>query len=314
MPFPSDETIVATAGDLVAEMQGLFGKHPGFRPAHAKGTLLSGSFKPTPEAAALSIAPHFNNASTPILVRFSNSTGIPNIPDTDHHAEPRGIAVRFTLGDRVHTDIISHSTPFFPVRTGAEFLEFFKAIKASPDGAPAPTPVQKFVMSHPSALAFVKAPKPSPTSFAKEPYFSVTAFKLIDKAGKETYIRYQFVPELGVETLSDEDLAAKGANYLQDEIKERAVSTPFSFKLLAQVAEEGDTVDDATVHWSESRKLVHLGTLTVNAVVPDGEKESKYIIFDPIPRVAGVEPSADPLLEMRAAVYLLSGRQRRAAP
>ncbi|KAF8178721.1 catalase protein-like protein [Pholiota molesta] len=278
MPFPSDETIVATAGDIVAELQGLFGKHPGFRPAHAKGILLSGSFKPTAEAAALSVAPHFNNASTPILVRFSNSTGIPNIPDTDHHAEPRGIAVRFALGDRVHTDIISHSTPFFPVRTGAEFLEFFKAIKASPDGAPSPTPVQKFVMSHPSALAFVKAPKPSPTSFAKEPYFSVTAFKLVDKAGKETHIRYQFVPELGVETLSDEALAGQSASYLQDEIKKR-------------IAEEGDTVDDATVHWPETRKLVQLGTLTVDGV-----------------------PSADPLLEMRAAVYLLSGRQRRAAP
>jgi catalase len=276
--------------------------------------LLSGSFKPTAEAAALSVAPHFNNASTPILVRFSNSTGIPNIPDTDHHAEPRGIAVRFALGDRVHTDIISHSTPFFPVRTGAEFLAFFKAIKASPDGAPSPTPVQKFVMSHPSALAFVKAPKPSPTSFAKEPYFSVTAFKLVDKAGKETHIRYQFVPELGVETLSDEALAGQSASYLQDEIKKRVTETgPFSFKLVAQIAEEGDTVDDATVHWPETRKLVQLGTLTVDGVVPDGEKESKHIIFDPIPRVTGVEPSADPLLEMRAAVYLLSGRQRRAA-
>jgi catalase len=30
--------------------------------------------------------------------------------------------------------------------------------------------------------------------------------------------------------------------------------------------------------------------------------------------VDGIEPSGDPLLELRAAVYLLSGRRRRAAP
>lgn len=247
-------------------------------------------------------------------MRFSNSTGIPNIPDNDGHADPRGLAVRFNLGHRVHTDIISHSTPFFPSRTGAEFLALFKAIAASPDGTPSPSPIEQFLGANPKALAFIQAPKPAPTSYAKEPYFSVSAFKLIDKDGKETYIRYRFIPELGVETLEAEALKAKGPDYLQDEIKNRvAESGSFSFKLVAQVAEPGDIVDDATEHWPETRALVELGNITVDSVVADEAKEVKYIIFDPIPRVAGVEPSADPLLEMRAAVYLLSGRERRTA-
>jgi len=41
--------------------------------------------------------------------------------------------------------------------------------------------------------------------------------------------------------------------------------------------------------------------------------DSTAIIFDPIPRVDGIDASDDPLLELRA-VYLLSGRRRRAAP
>jgi catalase len=49
-------------------------------------------------------------------------------------------------------------------------------------------------------------------------------------------------------------------------------------------------------------------------LVPDNYREQKRIIFDPIPRVDGIEPSADPLLELRAAIYLLSGRRRRRAP
>ena len=32
MPFPTDEVLLKTAGDLVAQLQAIFGKHPGFRP------------------------------------------------------------------------------------------------------------------------------------------------------------------------------------------------------------------------------------------------------------------------------------------
>ena len=32
MPLPSDEQIVKTSHDLVAQLQAIFGKHPGFRP------------------------------------------------------------------------------------------------------------------------------------------------------------------------------------------------------------------------------------------------------------------------------------------
>jgi catalase len=39
----------------------------------------------------------------------------------------------------------------------------------------------------------------------------------------------------------------------------------------------------------------------------------QQIIFDPIPRVEGVESSDDPLLEDRANVYLISGKERREA-
>jgi len=83
--------------------------------------------------------------------------------------------------------------------------------------------------------------------------------------------------------------------------------------VIVQVARNDDVVDDATVHWPEDRQLVELGRLELTAPVPNNPREEKQIIFDPIPRVDGIEPSADPLLELRAAVYLISGRRRRAA-
>lgn len=275
--------------------------------------MLSGTFTPTAEAAKLSTGPHFNAPSTPVWVRFSNSTGIPNIPDIDPNADPRGIAIRFQLGNRKHTDIVSHSIPFFPTRTGEEFLQFLGAIASSPPDAPHPNNVEKFVGANPSTLAFVQCPKPAPKSYATQQYFSVTAFKLIDAAGKETFIRYHIVPEAGVETYDAEALKTKDADYLQTEIKDRVKSKPIGFKILAQVAEDGDVTDNATIHWPESRRVVELGSFKLDDILADNAANQKYAIFDPIPRVQGVGPSDDPLLEMRAALYLLSGKQRRAA-
>jgi hypothetical protein len=40
--------------------------------------------------------------------------------------------------------------------------------------------------------------------------------------------------------------------------------------------------------------------------------EMRKIIFDPIPRVDGIDPSDDPLIAVRSAIYLLSGRRHRA--
>jgi catalase len=131
MPLPTDEKILALSNALLQKFDALFGVHPGFRPAHAKGIMLHGSFTPSPEAATLSKAPHLNRPSTPATVRFSNSTGIPVIPDNDPNADPRGCAIRFHLADRVHTDIVAHSTNAFPARTGEDFLEFLSAIAAT---------------------------------------------------------------------------------------------------------------------------------------------------------------------------------------
>jgi catalase len=313
MPLPSDEKLLALANDLLQTFDQIFGVNPGFRPAHAKGTLLSGVFTPAPGAQALSRAPHFIRDNTPVSVRFSNSTGIPLIPDNNPNADPRGFAVRFHLADRVHTDIVSHSTDGFPTHTGGEFLEFLRAVVASGPDTPHPTPIEVFLGSHPAALAFVQAPKPAPSSFARETYYGVTAMKFINRDGLSRYGRYRILPDAGNDHLSADATAAKDANYLFDEIAARIADGPVKFKIVAQLANEGDEVNDATIHWPEDREIAEIGTLVLTEPVADNAAEQKHIIFDPIPRVDGIEPSEDPLLELRAAIYLLSGRRRRAA-
>jgi catalase len=315
MPLPTDEKALALGKDLLQALDNVFGgPYPGYRAVHAKGALLTGSFVPTREAASLTRAPHATRSSTPVSVRFSDSAGVPVVPDNDPEgASPRGCAVRFHLAEHVHTDIVSHSANGFPTRTAEELLEFFRAIPASGPSVPHPTPVEAFVSTHPAALAFVQLPKPLPTSFAKEQFFAVNAFKFTNAAGSVRYGRYRILPEIGTEYLEADAAAAKTPNYLFDELFERIAAGPIKFQIRVQLSEEGDRVDDATVQWPENRTLLNFGTITLDALAPNNEAEQRQIIFDPIPRVDGIESSGDPLLEPRATVYLLSGRRRRAA-
>jgi catalase len=304
MPLPSDENIIRLAKDLLAQMDAIFGLHPGFRPAHAKGVMLTGAFTPSAEAASLSRAPHIVADSTPVTLRFSNGTGFPSIPDNDPQSNPHGLAIRFHFADHVHTDIISHSTDGFPVRTGQEFLDLLRAVTAGNPSA--------FFATHPAATAFEQTPKPSPASFAKEAYFGVTAFRFINQYGVARYGRYRIMPGAGIEHLDDATAKSKRPDYLFEELTQRLAAGSIRFDIHVQIANDGDIVDDATIHWPDDRPLIHLGTIVLSAKAPDNE-EYRRIIFDPIPRVDGIEPSDDPLLELRAAIYLLSGRRRRQA-
>jgi catalase len=312
MPLPNDERLIALANDLLQQFDTIFGQHPGFRPAHAKGAMLTGTFTPTQGADYFTRAPHIQREATPVTVRFSNSTGLPLVPDNDPNANPRGIAIRFHLAEHVHTDIIGHSTDGFPTHTGEEFLAFLRALAASDPSKPSPSPIEEYLGAHPKALAFVQTPKPAPSSFARESYFGVTAMRFTNKDGLSHFGRYRIVPEAGNDHLPDAAAAAKTENFLFDELKERISNGPIAFRVLLQLAGNEDIVDDATIYWPEDRPVADLGRLVLTAPV-SGSDEQKQIIFDPIPRVDGIEPSEDPLLELRAAVYLISGRRRRAA-
>jgi catalase len=309
MPLPNDPKLIALSEEILKQFEMMFGPHPGFRPAHAKGALVTGTFTPTKEGAGLTRAQHVNQASTPVTVRFSDSTGLPLLPDNDPHADPRGMAIRFNLAEHVHTDIVAHSAPAFPATNGQEFLEFLRGVTQSD-----PAKVQEFVGSHPKGLAFIQSITPLPVSFASEKYYALTAMKFTNKDGVSRFGRYVMVPEAAEEHLSTDAAAAKGPNYLFDELTQRLVKGPIGFKINVQIAEAGDVVNDNTVHWPAERKVVELGTISLTSLVADSAAEQQKIIFDPIPRLDGIEPSDDPLLELRAAVYLISGRRRRSAP
>ena len=315
MPLTPDEKLLALSRETLAVFdKANGGVHPGFRPAHAKGILLKGTFTPSSEAASLTRAPHLHRNSTPVTARLSDFAGIPTVADNDPQgAGPRGFAVRFHLAEHVHTDIIGHSVDNFPVRTAEGLVEFLNAVIATDPKGPHPNAIEQFLGAHPAALTFVQIPKPIPTSFAKESFFAVSAFRFTNTDGMSRYGRYRVLPAAGNEYLDETAAAARSPNFLFEEIRERIGKEPVRFRVAVQLAQDGDIIDDATVRWPEQRTQLAFGEISLQEIAANNASEQQHIIFDPIPRVDGIEASVDPLFEPRANIYLMSGRRRRAA-
>ncbi|MGZ3414842.1 MAG: catalase family peroxidase [Isosphaeraceae bacterium] len=297
---------------LVDALNALFGVHPGYRPVHAKGIVCAGTFRPAATAASVSRAPHLQGAPVPITVRLSDFAGVPTVPDGDPLASPRGMAIKFHLPGGIDTDILAHSYDGFPTRTAEEFLDFVRALAASGPGSPAPKPIASFLASHPQARRFAEAPKPAPASFATESYYGVNAFRFINREGTSRHGRYRIRPEAGEEHLDSAEAARRPGNYLFDELAQRLSQGAAQFRLLVQLADDGDPVDDGSLPWPEERPQVELGTLSLTSRVADSAVVERGLIFDPARLVDGIELSSDPLLLARSAVYAISYRRRHA--
>jgi len=286
------------------------GPHAGYRANHAKGILLSGRFTPAKGASALSKAPHFAQA-VPVIVRFSDPTGVPNMPDADPHASPHGIAIRFDLPGGSDADIVSISANGFPVSTPEDFLAMLQAVAASGPGAAKPTPIEKFFAAHPLAAKWATTPRPAPESFATLAFYGINAFKFTNAAGKSRFGRYEIIPDAGQHALDAAQAAKADPDYLMKELPERLARGPVSFHLYAQLADAADPVNDATLAWPAQRERVELGTLRLTAAVADQASAQKNLLyFNPLALPDGIEASDDPILLARPPAYGVSYGQR----
>jgi catalase len=338
--------------ELVDEMQRLFGKHTGYRTstrpslyqselslpllAHAKGLLVEGTFTPTEEAKTLSVASHFNKASTPVVARFSVGGGIPHIPDVDDGATPKGLAVRFLIDQDTHTDLISHTFNGFATRTGEDFLAFLqvfrgfqttkallqKAQAAGGDTTKETEAFKKasasfgaFLASHPSAATFVNSPKPNPFNYGTITYYEPNTHVLTNYDGKVTNIRYRLDPADGehLHPNDPEQLKKLGQSYLEDDLQQRFPSKPIVFTIQAHIADPDDILDDATIPY-KSTTFVPVGKLVIEKVSEDNVAKQQQIAFSPTPDrggIQGIAASKDPLIQARKGVYYISADQRR---
>ena len=291
---------------MVAALDKMFkGPHPGARAIRAKGVACRGTFTPDPAAETLSAAPHFHGGPYPVIVRFSDFSGIPSQADGTPGTNPVGIAIKFLLPGGIDTDLLGHAYDGFPAATGEEFLGYLQAV-GSGDAAQR----DAFLAEHAAAGRFFDASKRTPVSYATTSYYGVHAFRFTNAAAVSRMARYQIRPNAGEQFLTVAEAEQLAPDYLRDELSRRLSDGGVSFHLWAQLAAPGDDVTNGSLPWPQDRSKIALGMLHVSALADENDDAIRILFFTPMNLVPGISASGDPMLAARTRAYAESYRRR----
>jgi catalase len=201
------------------------------------------------------------------------------------------------------------SAPVFGASTPQQFINLLASRQPDPATKAAdPAKVKAFNDANPEVLLQAKhyASQPVPASFASVNYWGVHAYGFVNAAGAKQFGKWIFEPVGGLQGLTDDEAKAKGTSFLFDDLRQRVKDGKVAFNFNLELAQPGDTLDNATVPLPVGRKKVNLGSLKVTSVSDDAAGPCLTINFNPMVMPKGVEPSADPMLAARVAPYVVS--------
>lgn len=284
------------------------GIHRGFRRNHAKGVAVTGYFESNGNGAQLSRAAVFSPGRTTLVGRFSLPGGNPTVADTP--GATRGLALAFGYPESGQWRTAMLNIPVFPVNSPQGFYDQLLASKpVAGTGKPDPEAMAQFLAAHPEtarATTVIKAQPPT-SGFTDSTYRGLNAFLFVNAAGAVTPVRWSLVPMQPVGTTA---ASGAGPNWMFDDLIAAARRNPLRWRLMLTVAEPPDDLTDATVAWPPERRVVDAGTVVLDAVEPERRGNARDVNFDPMVLPDGIEPSGDPLLTARSAVYAASFRRR----
>jgi catalase len=283
----------------------VFGRHPGFRKNHAKGVAVSGYFDSSGNGRTLSTAGVFAPGRTPVIGRFSLAGGNPQAADAASTARGLGLVFGFPGGQQWRMATLN--LPVFLDNSPEGFYDRLIASAVVPGtGKADPTAMARFLVAHPEtarAMKIVKQHPPTP-GFADSVYSGLNTFYFVNESGARTPVRWSLTP------LQQALPPSSGPNALFDALVRQLRTGPLRWRLVLTVGEGADPTHDATLAWPADRRSVDAGLLTLDSVETDAPGNARDINFDPLVLPAGIEPSDDPLLSARSAVYAASYRRR----
>jgi catalase len=300
-----------TPGRITNAFERNDGVFPGFRRNHAKGLCLTGTFTSNGAGARLSKAVVFAPGRVPVIGRFALAGGLPYVADDP--TTVRSLAFRFSLpdGEEWRTGMIN--IPVFPLKTPEAFYEQLVASRPDPaTGKPDGAKLKAFLDQHPEtarALGAIGA-QPFSSGFDNATYYALNAFRFVDASGHATPVRWSIVPTQPFVAINRAAPASTDKNALFDALIALVAKQSLDWHLIAVLGQPGDPTDDATIQWPVDRERVDLGTLTVERVTGEANGTCRDVNFDPLVLPSGIEPSDDPLLSARSAVYSRSFTRR----
>jgi catalase len=282
-----------------------FGRHHGYRTNHAKGVSVAGWFDSNGNGKELSTAAVFAPGRTPVVGRFSDAGGNPHTADSPAAGRGLGLVFGFPGSRQWRTAMLN--LPVFPDPSPQSMYDRLVATAIVPGtGKPDPNAMTRFYAAHPPAaraMTILKQHPPTP-GFADSTFNGLNAFYLVNASGVRTPVRWSLTP------LQQALPASSGTSALFDPLVAQLRAGPLRWRLILTVGAPSDPTHDATLPWPTDRRTVDAGVLTLDSVASEAKGNARDINFDPLVLPPGIEPSDDPLLSARSAVYAASYRRR----
>jgi catalase len=190
---------------FISTIERVSGSPPGYRRAHARGLGLRGVFSASEAARTLTVAEHFQGATIPCIIRFSNSSAHPCTSDRLSPKAGRvlGMAIRFDLPSGGAATWAGINIPAFPARTPAEFLALTEAQAPKRGGKPSALRLLGHLIRHLHILTSIKAIKglKPARSFAGEIFHGIHTYYFRDAQDQRRPFRYRWVPVMPTPSL-----------------------------------------------------------------------------------------------------------------
>jgi catalase len=290
-----------TPGKLVAAFAPPSGIALGHRRNHAKGICFTGVFEANGAGSEISHASVLARGQYPVLGRFNLAT--PDAKSADASVRVRGLGIRISTPDGQEWRSAMIDAPVFAVSTPEAFYGLLLA-----SGSKDPNAMKAFATTHPEVAAFGDWEKNAPwtSSYAEDRFNSLNSFVFVDGSGVERAVRWSLLPAAQPITVSPDELAKRGPDFLEQEISQRVASAPQRWTMVVTVANPDDPTADPSKPWPANRRTIDVGTLTVQHVQAEPDGPCRDINFDPTVLPAGMRTSDDPFPAARSAAYAKS--------
>ena len=298
------------------------------RVVHAKGVGAHGYFQVYKSMEKYTCAKFLQNPSkqTPVFVRFSTVVGARGSADTAR--DPRGFAVKFYT-EEGNYDLVGNNLPVFFIRDAIKFPDMVHAFKPAPDSniptsSSANSRFWDFISLTPESthmIIWLFSDRGTPKSYRMMEGFGVNTYKWVNAEGKAVHVKYHWKPKLGVHNFDRHEatrLAGEDPDFLTRDLWDTiAGSGEVEFELNVQLMEIADNLQqnfeplDATKTWPEDKfPLMPVGKMILNRNPQNYFAEVEQAAFCPAAIVAGIEFSADKLLQGRIFSYNDTQRYR----
>jgi len=291
------------------------------RVVHARGSGAHGHFESYEDLSELTCAAPFAAAGkiTPVFVRFSTVAGERGSKDTAR--DVRGFAVKFYT-DAGNWDLVGNNMPVFFIQDAMKFPDLVHAVKpeqhhAMPQAASAHDTFWDFVSLMPESthmLMWQMSDRAIPRSYRTMQGFGVHTFRLVNREGKSTFVKFHWNPLLGTHSqVWDEAVKVSGADpdYHRRDLWEaiNAGNYPeWELCIQAFTEEEAesfsfDILDSTKIIPEELVPLRPIGKMVLNRNPDNFFAETEQVAFCAAHVVPGIDFTNDPLLAGRIHSY-----------